>query len=132
MSVSVYLVGFATAFSLTARAQTPPPLLAHPVEPPTYSVTVTGEQAWKIAISHPTPRYPSEARRRHITGKGLFHLHVSYETGDVTFVEILTSTGHRILDDAAVKALERWKCRPHTVIGLKVPITFTFSSASKT
>src|SRR5438874_7700922 len=121
----VSLVGFAIAFSLTARAQTPPPLLERLPDPPTHSVTVTGEERWKVAISHPTPKYPSEARRRHITGKGFFHLHVSRETGDVTSVEILESTGHRILDDAAVETLKRWKFRPHTVIGIKVPINFS-------
>src|ERR1700736_3630923 len=102
-------VGFGIACSLTAEAQTPPPLLARPPEPVTHTVTVTGEEAWKVAISHPTPRYPNEARRHHITGRGVYHLHVSYETGDVTSVEILTSTGHRILDDSAVATLKRWK-----------------------
>jgi outer membrane biosynthesis protein TonB len=95
-------VGFAIACSLSAEAQTPPPLLARLPEPVTPTVTVTGDEAWKIAISHPTPRYPTEARRRHITGKGVYYLHVSYQTGDVTSVEVLTSAGHRILDDSAL------------------------------
>jgi periplasmic protein TonB len=122
------LVGLTITFLLPAHAQTPPPLLARPPEPVTHTVTLTGEERWKIAVSHPKPQYPAEARRRRITGNGLFHLHVSYATGDVTSVGILTSTGHRILDDAAVESLKRWKFRPHSVIGMKVPITFSISS----
>jgi protein TonB len=122
------LVGLTIAFLPPAYAQTPPPLLERPPEPITHTVTVTGEQNWKVAISHPKPQYPVEARRNHITGKGIFHLNVSYETGDVTSVEILTSTGHRILDDAAVATLKRWKFRPHSLIGMKIPITFSISS----
>jgi outer membrane biosynthesis protein TonB len=88
----------ALALSVSARAQTPPPLLARPPESPTHTVTLTGEERWKHAIAHPTPRYPIEARRQHITGKGFYHLHVSSETGEVTSVEILKSAGHRVLD----------------------------------
>jgi protein TonB len=87
---------------------------------------VDSKEFTNIALSHPTPEYPIEARRRHITGKGFYHLTVSYETGKVTSVEILTSAGHRILDDSVVTTLKRWKFKPHTVVGMKVPITFTF------
>jgi len=124
----IRLVGLAITFCLTAQAQTPPPMLARPPEPVTHTVTLTGEERWKVAVSHPTPKYPAEARRGHITGKSLFHLHVSYATGDVTSVEILTSTGHPILDKAAVDTLKRWKFRPHSVIGVKVPVAFGISS----
>jgi protein TonB len=113
-----------------ARAQnpSPPPLLARPQERPTHTVTLTGDEVWNVAIAHPRPEYPSEARRRHLTGKGFFHGYVSLGTGEVTSVEILKSTGHRILDDAVVDGLKKWKFRPHTIVGFKVPIAFTISS----
>jgi len=123
----VAFAALATAFLSRANGQTPPPLLARTPEPPVATITVEGEQRWRVAISHPTPKYPTEARRKHITGKGLYHLHVSYDTGEVTSVEILTSAGHRILDDSAVTTLKQWKFKPHTVIGLKIPITFSIS-----
>jgi protein TonB len=122
--------GFGISISAVAQSPAPPPLLARPPEPRVAKITLTGEERWKIALSHPKPEYPPDARRRHLSGKGTFHLHVSYETGDVTSVEILTGTGHRILDNAAVDALRRWKFRPHSVIGMKVPITFSISSKS--
>jgi len=122
------LVGLTVVFPLIVHGQTPPPLLARPPQPPTHTVTVDSEEFREIALSHPTPQYPIEARRRHITGKGLYHLHVSLDTGEVTSVDVLTTTGHRILDRAAVAALKQWKFRPHALIGLKVPITFSMPS----
>jgi len=122
------LIGLTAIFPLVAHAQTAPPLLARPPEPPTHTVTVDSEEFVKIALSHPTPQYPIEARRRRITGKGLYHLHVSVDTGEVTSVDVLTTTGHRILDRAAVAALKQWKFRPHALVGLKVPITFSMPS----
>ena len=78
-----------------------------------------------MALSHPTPQYPIDARRRHLGGKGLFHVTVSYETGEVTSVAVESSTGYKVLDDAAVQALRKWKFRPHRITGMKIPITFS-------
>ena len=124
MRLLIALVGFAVSLPVLVSGQTPS-LLARP---PECVISAPIKEISKVVVSYPTPRYPSEARRRHITGKGLYHLQVSYETGEVTSVDVLTSAGHRILDDAAVATLKRWKCRSHTVVGLKVPITFSISS----
>ena len=124
----VAVVALAIAALPRGDAQTPPPLLARPPKPPVATITCEGEECWKFAIAHPTPKYPLEARRRHVPGKGFYHLHVSYETGEVTSVEILKSTGHRILDDSALTTLKQWKFRVHTMIGVKVPITFSMPS----
>jgi TonB family protein len=126
------LSGFAAVLSASAQAPTPPPLLARPspATRPSAVVTLTGDDRWKFAISHPKPEYPAEARRRHLSGKGIFQLTVSYDTGDVTSVAVLTSTGYQILDRAAVNTLGLWKFRPRTIVGMKVPITFSLSKKS--
>jgi protein TonB len=126
------LSGFAALLSASAQSPTPPPLLARPSPEtrPSAIVTLTGDDRWKLAISHPTPEYPAEARRRHLSGKGFFQLTVSYDTGDVTSVAVLTSTGHQVLDQAAVTTLRLWKFRPRTIVGVKVPITFSLSKKS--
>ena len=114
---------FAILCSAAAQSPTPPPLLARP---PKAYLSQTREQAERsgIVVSHPKPEYPPDARLHHLAGKGLFHIAVSYETGEVSSVAVESSTGHEILDDAAVQTLKRWKFRPHTIVGLKVPITF--------
>ena len=114
---------FAILMARDMHGQTPPPLLTRP--PESQSVVVTGDQAWKIAISHPAPDYPIEARRRHLVGSGVYQAKVD-EYGDVDSVTIITSTGYPILDNAAVKALKKWRFRAHTgLTRIKVPIKFS-------
>jgi outer membrane biosynthesis protein TonB len=66
-------------------------------------VTVPFELRWYM-LSMPRPTYPVEARQRHITGKGVCDIVFRPETGTVTDVKILQSTGSKLLDDAAVRA----------------------------
>lgn len=63
-------------------------------------------------LKKPSPRYPEEARKHHITGRGVFILHVDRSTGVVTSVTVHKSTGHKILDDAAVNGILQWRFRP--------------------
>ena len=109
-----------------AAAQTPPPLLTRPPEIP--FVVLSDEQMAKATISTPKPDYPIDARRRHITGKGVFQLTISESTGDVLSVDVVSSTGYPILDSSAVKTMKRWKFRPHMVTRAKVPIEFSMPS----
>jgi TonB family protein len=76
-------------------------------------------------LATPKPEYPIEARRRHLTGKGIYQLTISENTGEVLSVDVITSAGYPILDRAAVKTLKLWKFRPHAVTRAKVPITFS-------
>ena len=57
-----------------------------------------------LAIYAPRPAYPLEARRNRLTGSGVALLEVDKRTGYVTSARMLKSTGHQILDDAALKA----------------------------
>jgi TonB family protein len=76
-------------------------------------------------VSMPWPEYPAEARAKHITGSGKFDVIVRSETGVVIRVDIIRSTGSKLLDDAAVKALSRWRARPRTKLAhITVPVTF--------
>ena len=89
-----------------------------------------GAQVRAVAISAPKAGYPLEARKHHWVGVGWYVMHVDKKTGLVTSVEILQSTGHAILDRAAVNALKRWRFDPHrtTVSKVKTPITFAMSA----
>jgi hypothetical protein len=59
------------------------------------------------------------------TGKGLFLLDFNYETGRVTDVHVLQSTGSAKLDAASIRAFKLWRCKPRTYTHIKVPMTYT-------
>jgi TonB family protein len=80
-----------------------------------------------VLASMPRPEYPLEARQRFITGRGMYQVIFRPETGAVIRVSVLQSTGSKILDDAAVKALSRWRARPGRLSRMHVPFTFTFA-----
>ena len=79
-----------------------------------------------VAIFAPKPDYPNYARDRHWVGTGCFVMHVDPKTGLVKYVEILQSTGHKMLDDEVVAAFGRWRFKPG-VVAPKVASPVTFS-----
>jgi TonB family protein len=78
-----------------------------------------------LMVSMPRPEYPLEARRKLIVGRGVYQLILRSETGAVTRVTVLQSTGSNILDAAAVKALSHWRARPGRISRMQVPVTFS-------
>ena len=81
----------------------------------------------KAIVSSPQPVYPTTARQRRIQGHGLFTLNVTKE-GRVDSIQIRKSTGSKILDDAAEKALRQWRFKPGALTGnVHVPIYFSLS-----
>jgi TonB family protein len=87
------------------------------------------EKVPTLAIYAPTPQYPYEARRRRQVGSGAAILAVDPNTGLVTNVEMATSTGYRLLDNAALNAFRRWQFKPGTVSKARIPITFTMGGS---
>ena len=79
------------------------------------------------------PEYPYIARLRRYEGKVLLKVLVS-SSGRVSEVLIVKSSGHKILDKAAVEAVKRWLFKPAQVNGQKreawvmVPITFRLTT----
>jgi TonB family protein len=71
-----------------------------------------------------SPRYPSSERSANIGGTGRFRMIVNFNTGKVTEVVILKSTGSDILDREAIFSLRRWRFRPGKVRKVDLPITF--------
>jgi TonB family protein len=72
----------------------------------------------------PPPKYPFAARARHLTGAGVFACNLRQD-GTVASVDIVKSTGHDSLDDAAISALRRWKFKPGGAHVVRVPLAFT-------
>jgi protein TonB len=60
---------------------------------------------------NPKPKYPSVARSRGWEGKVILRVQVSAD-GDSEGVTVIQSSGHDILDEAAVDAVEGWRFIP--------------------
>lgn len=55
---------------------------------------------------------------------GVYLLNVG-DDGAVSSVEILQSTGHKILDGNCVRAFAKWRFRPHSVKEVRLPAYYT-------
>jgi TonB family protein len=80
-------------------------------------------------IYAPRPQYPDEARAKRLMGSGIVSLDIDPATGSVTSARMLQSTGHKILDDAALAADRLWRFKPGTVSAVRISINFTMGGA---
>ena len=84
----------------------------------------------------PQPSYPDSARRDGKEGRVLLRVLVD-EEGRTKAIEINTSSGHDMLDQAAIEALKKWRFVPARASGkpvdtwVKVPIEFQLSNAQR-
>jgi TonB family protein len=85
---------------------------------------VIGSNVPDWVVEYKWPSYPYIARTKQFDGQGRFRMYIDWETGNVTSVSILKSTTHKILDDAAIAALLKWKFKPHFSRAADVPVTF--------
>ena len=78
---------------------------------------------WR-AIKHSAPEYPEQAKGKHLRGSGVFELHVRPD-GSVQRVDVIASTGHRLLDDHAIAVFQKWRFDPHIPIRtLRIPVRY--------
>ena len=77
-----------------------------------------------LAIRHPRPDYPLKALELDMVGTGTAVLDVDEHTGVVTSVRMAPSTGHKLLDDAAMNAFRQWLFKPGTVKRIKIPVRY--------
>lgn len=69
---------------------------------------------------NPPPTYPAIARQRGWQGVVWVRVVIDRE-GRVSHVKVVKSSGHPVLDAAAVSALRRWRARPARRFGKPVP-----------
>jgi TonB family protein len=89
--------------------------------------TLNAEQIKQFVLFAPKPYYPSRARREYKTGTGLFLLNVDQNTGLVSSIKIERTTGLWSLDVSCLKALVRWRFKPHTLTKIRVPVRFVMN-----
>jgi len=77
----------------------------------------------------PLPKYPQLARKQHLEGAGIAEIHINPD-GSVASVNMLRSTSHKILDEAAMHAFLGWRFRPHNIKTVRVPIQYRMSLSS--
>jgi len=100
------------------------PQPAIPDSSPDYSV---------VWLHNNPPRYPHAARRRGLEGRVVLHVEV-LAAGSCGHIELLQSSGHEILDEAAIKAVKHWRFVPARHLGfavsswLNIPIRFELTA----
>jgi TonB family protein len=75
------------------------------------------------------PDYPYAARDQHLEGSGVYRLNIKPD-GTVSLVTVLKSTGHILLDQAAIHAFGQWHFRPGALKMLEIPINFTMKGVT--
>lgn len=106
-----------------ATAPPPPAPVSTPVE------KVTEPRGYAGYLRNPVPDYPAAAQKRGLEGQVVLKVHV-LASGLPDNVTVSKSSGHNILDDAAVKAVTAWMFQPakrgQTAIDgwVQVPLTF--------
>ena len=86
-------------------------------------------------LSNPKPiSYPRWAVKQGWQGQFIIALEI-LPNGNVGRYKVMQSTGHRMLDDAATKAIQTWKFHPAmksgkaTVTCIEIPVTFQLENA---
>ena len=85
--------------------------------------TLAGD-AKKIATHVKFPVIPPEAKAKQLSGSGTILVHVRPD-GTVERAEVARSSGHKILDDAALAAFSQWQFTPARLSKVTIPFTFT-------
>lgn len=84
-----------------------------------------GADKWRSA---PFPSYPMEARLRHEEGAVRIQVKIG-ANGNVVRADVVQSSGHKVLDDAAIRAVQRWKAHPqYAGQTLSFPVLFEIRS----
>ena len=82
-------------------------------------VVLTPGYAQRWVTRSSMPEYPLAAQAHHISGSGIFVLRVQIKSGRVKEVIVGRSTGHAVLDSAAVKTLREWRFKPGVLPSIK-------------
>lgn len=103
---------------VVTRDSPPRPKLERSVVEPPAAATIPREQfvgtdkeSAADLSNNQTPRYPLEAVRQRLEGVVILQLTIS-SRGKVESVELIRSSGHAVLDDAALNAVATWQGQP--------------------
>lgn len=83
-------------------------------------------------VKHPAPEYPYKDRLHRHQGRGVIRVSIDLNTGSVTDVKVVTSTGFATLDASAVAAFRQWIWKPGKWKQVELPVTFTIAGQRAT
>lgn len=115
----------------TAEANPAPHVAPNP-EP----VAVTPPDLRAAYLSNPPPPYPLAARRRGLEGRVTLRAEI-LENGSCSRISVSHSSGHELLDQAALQAVKQWHFVPAQRGGkavaawVEVPISFRLEDAGR-
>ena len=104
-------------------------------EPISNSSDISAPEYAAPALGNQSPKYPYAARRRGMEGKVVIEAVVD-RAGTVATAVVAVSSGHRLLDRAALSTVKRWIFHPARRRGqavgatIAIPITFALETAS--
>jgi protein TonB len=84
---------------------------------------VGGDVRAPVLVERVEPDFPESARRAHLDGMVILEAVIT-TAGDVREIRVLRSA-NPLLDEAAVRAVRRWRYRPATLNGRAVPVYLT-------
>lgn len=87
----------------------PPPVAAAPAPAPVEKVTEP--DAYAGYLRNPAPTYPEFAQERGWEGTVLLYVHV-LANGKPDIVQLKKSSGRKVLDDTALRTVQRWSFAP--------------------
>jgi TonB family protein len=118
--------------SLCLHSQEPPGATAadHPcdqfkIEPNHSRLQLPEEQTNQLLIHKVEVKYPGVAKAAHISGTVILQATIS-KTGEISNVHALC--GPKILQEACLKAVRKWKYRPYLLNGEPVELETTITS----
>ncbi len=110
----------------------PPPVTSDATAAPALSSTrQQGQDAESPPqkVYSPAPTYPASALRQGLTGRVVLRVRVDAD-GTVVSAGVLQSSGHAILDKAALASVEQWRFQPASLLGVaieqEIAVPFTF------
>src|SRR2546429_4731763 len=90
-------------------------------------------QEWENDLDYmEAPAYPAVAKRWHVQGAGIFRVSIDINTGRVTDVSVLKSTGYGVLDGSAIRTLKLWRWKTGNYTKANVPIIFRMQTMLET
>ena len=124
--VTTLVTTFAGLLALTAVLG----ILAFPMTGTAWAASqpmkVEGEVQRPELLHSVQPAYPESARKEKLEGITVVKTVID-EQGTVRDPEIATSSGHEVLDRAAVDAVSQWKFKPATLKGKPVAVVYSIT-----